>query len=44
MWPMLCMAENTKTYKDRWATETVAAAHYKLKPSTLRKRRSVYGR
>ena len=37
------MAVNTNTYKERWATEAVAAAHYKLKPSTLRKRRSMYG-
>jgi len=40
---MLCVAENIKIYKERWATEAVAAAHYKLKPSTLRKRRSLYG-
>ena len=30
-------------YKDRWATESEAAAHLKLKPSTLRKNRSLYG-
>jgi hypothetical protein len=30
-------------YKDRWANEQEAAEHWKLKPSTLRKRRSVYG-
>jgi|TARA_R110002012_G_scaffold93706_1_gene227359 hypothetical protein len=35
--------ENKKLYQDRWATEIEAAQHYKLKPSTLRKRRSKYG-
>ena len=31
-------------YKDRWANEQEAAEHWKLKPSTLRKRRSILGR
>ncbi len=35
--------ENKKIYQDRWATEAEAAEHWKLKPSTLRKRRSLYG-
>tara|TARA_R100001440_G_scaffold68458_1_gene90008 strand:- start:466 stop:681 length:216 start_codon:yes stop_codon:yes gene_type:complete len=35
------MAENN-LYLDRWATETEAAKHWKLKPSTLRKNRSLY--
>ncbi len=35
--------ENKKIYQDRWATEVEAAKHWKLKPSTLRKRRSLYG-
>ncbi len=30
-------------YSDRWVTETEAAEHWKLKPSTLRKRRSLLG-
>ena len=32
-----------KLYSDRWATEQEAAEHWKMKPSTLRKRRSIYG-
>ena len=28
---------------DVWATEKEAAEHYKIKPATLRKNRSVYG-
>ena len=34
---------NKNIYTDRWANEQEAAEHWKLKPSTLRKRRSVYG-
>jgi len=30
-------------YIDRWANEKEAAIHWKLKLSTLRKRRSLYG-
>jgi len=31
------------TSSERWANEKEAAAHWKLKPSTLRKRRSLLG-
>jgi|TARA_R110002020_G_scaffold85537_5_gene211050 hypothetical protein len=37
------MIEN-RIYQDRWVTEKEAAQHFKLKPSTLRKRRSLYGK
>ena len=38
------MSEKIKNiYIDRWANEKEAADNWKLKPSTLRKRRSLYG-
>ena len=38
------MSEKIKNiYIERWANEKEAADHWKLKPSTLRKRRSLYG-